>query len=129
MFRRRGGLRGYVWLTEDVCNHRTWFETAASPPDGIDDVTALAALRTELRQDFARDGIIRYACAFPAHATIVRRQSILHLTGEELKHPVICLEAHDASCDVHLRAQREIIDGRLGALAAIEEAQGCFALC
>jgi hypothetical protein len=128
LFRQQGQLGAYIWLTEDMQGRRCWFETAASPPDGIDDATALAALRAEMRADFVDDQIKCYGVAFPAYATTVMRQSILHLTGQEVKHSVVCLEVHDAPADVHLVAQRDIIDGRLGALAAIEEAQGCFAL-
>ena len=66
--------------------------------------------------------------AFPARATTVLRQSILHLTGEVVRQQVVCIEAHAG--DVHLRAQREVQYGCLGALAAVEEAPGCFStLC
>jgi hypothetical protein len=86
----------------------------------------LAALRAEQRDDFMRDGVVRFAVAFPAYATTVLRQSIFHLDGEKLRQQVICIEAHDG--EIHLRAQREVHDGRLAALAAIEEAPGCFAV-
>ena len=126
-FRQRGRLRGYLWLTVNMQGHREWFETEClADPRKIDDAVALVALRAELRDDFARDLIILYGVAFPAAATVIIRQSILHLNGEEAQQEVVCLEAHDG--DVHLRAQREVHNGRLTALAAIEEATGCFAL-
>lgn len=90
------------------------------------DNEALAALRVELRADFLRDGVVRYAVAFPACATQVLRESILHLAGEVVRQQVVCIEAHDG--DVNLRAQREVHDGRLSALATVEEATGCFAV-
>jgi hypothetical protein len=72
----------------------------------VSDAQALAALCAELRVDFAAGGIVRYAVAFPASATITLQPSILHRDSERRKHEVIALEAHAA--DAHLRAQRAI---------------------
>jgi hypothetical protein len=98
LFRQRGHLHGYVWLTEDVFGKRQWFETDCEAYPDIADGAALAALRTELREDFKHDGIVRYGVAFPATATTVMRQSILHLNGEQVRQQVICIERTMATC-------------------------------
>jgi hypothetical protein len=128
LFRQSGNFPCYLWLMEDAGATRTWLKTEwiDAYPGENGDAEALAALRTELRADFSRDGIVRYAVAFPATATVVLRESILHLNGEVVRQQVVCIEAHDG--DVHLRAQCEVHDGSLSALAAIEVAPGCFAL-
>jgi hypothetical protein len=107
MFRQSGSLALYLWLLEDASNTRSWLKTEwIEPcPGATDDTEALTALRAEMRADFIRDRVVSYAVAFPARATVVLRQSILHLAGEVVRQQVICLEAHDD--DVHLsRAAR-----------------------
>jgi hypothetical protein len=127
MHRQRGHLRGYIWVAENEQGDRQWFETECeADPRKVSDAEGLAALRAELREDFARDGVVRYAVAFPARATTVIRQSILHLAGEVVRQQVVCIEAHDG--DVHLRAQCEVHGDSLSALAAVEESPGCFAV-
>ena len=74
VFRQRGCFNSYLWLAE-------WSETAAQPPNEVDDSEVLAMLRAEQREDFREMGVVAFAVAFPAWATTVLRQSILHLAG------------------------------------------------
>ena len=101
------------------------FETACEVERAeISDDQALAALCAELRADFAADGVVRYAVAFPASATTLLRPSALHLEVERRAHEVVAIEAHAA--DAHLRAHRAIVRvggvARLAALGPIEVA-------
>jgi hypothetical protein len=124
VYRQRGGLSSYVWLTQNGSGLRTWIETEWMETDpGSSDSEALTILRAEMRAEFADADVVRYAVAFPARATMLLRKSILHLTAEQTRKSVVCLEAHDDGA--HLRAQREVLFG-LGALSAIEETPGLF---
>jgi hypothetical protein len=125
LFKARGWLRTMLWVTEAKHGPRQMFETACEVERAeISDDQALAALCVELRADFAADGVVRYAVAFPASATTLLRPSALHLDIERRVHEVVAIEAHDA--DVHLRAQRAIVQvggvARLAALGPIEVA-------
>jgi hypothetical protein len=107
LFKARGWLRTIVWITEANDGRRQMFETACEVErTELSDAQALAALCTELRADFAADGVVRYAVAFPASATTLLWPSALHRAIERRAHEVIALEAHAA--DAHLRAQRAI---------------------
>ena len=90
----------------------------------ISDQQALAALYAELRADFAADGVVRYAVAFPATATITLWPTALHCDLERRKREIVAIEAHDA--ETHLLAQRDIVPiagvFRLAALSPIEPA-------
>ena len=71
LFKARGWLRTMVWCTETRDDRPRLFETACEVERvEISDQQALAALYAELRADFAADGVVRYAVAFPATATI-----------------------------------------------------------
>jgi hypothetical protein len=123
LFKARGWLRTMVWCTKSADGRRQVFETACEVErTEISDAQALAALCAELRADFAADGVVRYAVAFPASATTLLRPSALHLDIERRAHEVIALEAHAA--DAHLRAHRAIVlvggVARLAALGPIE---------
>ena len=119
LFRARGWLRTMVWITETKDSHRQMFETACEVRRAeVSDDQALAALCADLRADFAADGVVRYAVAFPASATITLRPSILHRDSERRRHEVVAIEAHDAN--THLRAHRQIlVVGGLPRLAAL----------
>jgi hypothetical protein len=59
-----------LWVTEAKDGRRLMFETACEVERAeVSDAQALAALCAELRADFAADGVVRYAVAFPARAT------------------------------------------------------------
>ena len=125
LFKARGWLRTMVFCTETKDGRRQLFETSCTMArNPVSDDQALAALCADLRADFAADGVIRYAVAFPASATTTLWPTALHLDAERRQHDVIALEAHDAN--VHLRSQRDIVRiagvPRLGALAPIEVA-------
>jgi hypothetical protein len=89
-------------------------------PDVSDD-QALAALCEELREEFAAAGVVRYAVAYPARATITLQASPLHRDRRTCE--VVTVEAHER--EAHLYAHREIIltagAYRLTALSPIEE--------
>ena len=83
LFKARGWLRTMVWCTETEDGRRQMFETACEVERAeITDAQALAVLFAELRADFAADGVVSYAVAFPASATTVLSSSILHLDHE-----------------------------------------------
>jgi hypothetical protein len=67
-FKRRGNLLVMLWLTEDAAGQREQFETACHAPPGLTDDAVFAALADEMRSDFRRDGVIRFALAFAATA-------------------------------------------------------------
>jgi hypothetical protein len=75
-------------------------------------------LRSELRDDFRRNGVRAFGVAFPASEVILLAPSILHAKPtERLCIPVIAIEAHAA--DTHLQSHREITGVRLAVLAPI----------
>ena len=57
--------------------------------------------------DFAADGVVRYAVAFPASATIALRPTAVHVDIERRKREIVAIEADDA--DARLHAQRDIV--------------------
>ena len=114
-----------VWCTETRDDRPQLFETACEVERvEISDQQALAALCAELRADFAADGVVRYAVAYPATATITLWPTALHVDIEHRKHEIVAIEAHDA--ETHLHAQRDIVPiagvFRLAALSPIEPA-------
>jgi hypothetical protein len=52
----------------------------------VSDDQALAALAADLRADFAADGVVRYAVAFPASATITLWLSALGGCGSRAEN-------------------------------------------
>src|SRR5262249_25438457 len=115
LFKARGSFRIVLWLTLDAAGHRAQFETACTnaPPEASD-AGVLEALAAEMGEDFRRDGVVRFAVAYPGRATVLNRQ-----------FRCAVIEAH--SDTQHMRARREIIFSpartpMLGALSAIESA-------
>ena len=119
LFRARAWLRTMLWLTETEEGHRQLFETSCEVErEKIRDDRALAVLRAELQADFAADGVVDYAVAFPARATTMLWPSALHLDIERRQYEVVAIEAHAA--DAHLRAHRAIVQvGGVAGLAAL----------
>jgi hypothetical protein len=120
-FKKRGGLYFALWLPVGADGPRDWFDTPLHPPPGTPDETLLNTLARELREDFRRDGIIRFAVAFPA--------DIVDFTGGPLRKPIeqrreiIAFESHNA--DIGIGAHRPILrpPGRppvLGRLSPLE---------
>ena len=69
LFRQRGSFRSMLWLTEMSDGHRERFETdCGASPEDASDLEVLTALVAEMRADFARDGVVRFAVAYPARA-------------------------------------------------------------
>jgi hypothetical protein len=130
-FKARGPKPPFMWCTETQSGKRQVFSTSCTVerPD-VSDSQALAALCEELAADFAADGVVRYAVAFPARATITLRESVMHRDGKRQTREVVALEACDAT--TRLRAHREIFFTagvpRLAALGPVEEGAACFGL-
>src|SRR5262245_15715340 len=96
LLNRRGEFKTMVWLTETSDGRRECFETACGATQAqATQEEVLAALAIELRADFERDGVVRFATAYPAHATDYQftphRKPVVREQGD-----VVVLEAHDA---------------------------------
>jgi hypothetical protein len=87
-------LRSMVWLAEAADGTRARFETTCgNAPAEVSDDDLLMALQAELRADFERDAIVRFALAYPGDA-------IDYVGGplrepERRRRPVIGFEAHN----------------------------------
>jgi hypothetical protein len=91
LFKARGWLLTMVWVTEAKDGRRQMFETSCEAERAeISDAQALAALCAELRADFAAEGVVRYAVAFPASATTLLWPFALHLDVERREHDSLC---------------------------------------
>jgi hypothetical protein len=60
-----------------------------------------------MREDFAREGVVRYDVAYMATAVTATRSSILQVEAQQARHSVIALEAHGEGVD--LACHRDII--------------------
>jgi hypothetical protein len=67
-FRRSGSFATMLWITENADGRREQFETECRAPVELSDDTLLAALVADMRADFARDGVVRFAVAYPGQA-------------------------------------------------------------
>jgi hypothetical protein len=83
------------------------------------DLSSASTNRKRPRADFAADGVVRYAVAFPASATIALRPTAVHVDIERRKREIVAIEADDADARLHAR---ETSFPRLGALSPIEPA-------
>jgi len=123
LLKARGNFRTILWSVEYSDGTREQIETECDAPLEATDGEVLDVLANEMAEDFRRDGVVRFACAFAATAhTIV---TTLYRDPRRLQCDVVAIEAHDF--ETHLRAHREIIRSRgrvpvLGALSAIESA-------
>jgi hypothetical protein len=128
LFRRRGGdFRTMLWLTQCTDGTVEQFETSCEAPIEIDDATALAALRTEMAADFARDGVVAYAVAYVGRVTFIGVGCAVLARPPSVRRHAIVIEAHGAGAG-HV-AVRDIIAGvrpRLGALQRSARATGRF---
>jgi hypothetical protein len=122
LFRRHGSFRAMVWLTESMDGRRERFETQCCGPLELPDDMLLWALVAELREDFARDGVVRFALAFPADRVDLEPGPLVNPKRQRL--PVVGFEGHNIN-GVHIGAHREILSrGRgavLGALSPLEQ--------
>jgi hypothetical protein len=124
LLKQRGSFRTVLWLAERADGERELAEMGCDDaPNAATDDEVLTALAADMAADFARDGVVRFACAYAGTAITF----ITTLAREPTTKPCECIvvEVHDGTA--HLRAHREIIrrPGRgplLGALSAIEPA-------
>lgn len=94
-----------LWLTESADGERQQFETQCSGPPEVPDNELLATLVAELRVDFARDHVVRFAVAYPGDVFDFAPGPLRNPL--ERKREVIAIEVHNAA-DIHARAHREI---------------------
>jgi hypothetical protein len=86
---------------------------------------ALDKLRSDMRADFARDGVVAYAVAFPAAEVVGFAQTVIHRPTEHRRKQVIALEAHDGTTS--LRSHREIKrNGELAQMIPVETGEMQF---
>jgi hypothetical protein len=111
LLKQRGAFHVLLWLAEYADGRRERFETdCTGAPDEASDAEVLTVLAAEMRTEFAADGVVRFAVAYPG--TRVRFATLARVPQPE-RRQVIAIEAHDAG-DVHLRAHREITPGPRG---------------
>jgi hypothetical protein len=73
-FRRHGTFASVLWLTEDAAGRRQLFETGCHAPESVaTDAQVVAALAAEMRADFAKTGVTRFAVAYLARRVTVIR--------------------------------------------------------
>jgi hypothetical protein len=116
--KQRGVLAAMLWITQDANGKSTIFETEADAPDDISDAQLLEALTAELREDFRRDHVIRFAVAYEGLLHDVIGTGPL-LSPTMRKREVVVIEAFNA--EIGARGHRLIYrSGRrvqLGALS------------
>jgi hypothetical protein len=123
LVKSEGDLRCMLWATEDGAGQRVQFETKFTGPTEVGDDELLAALCDDLRADFARDGVVRFALAFPG--------DVLDFAAGPFRDPVqdrrevVALEAHNHE-GVHIGAHRLMLRTRgrppvLGKLSPLEQ--------
>jgi hypothetical protein len=126
-FRQQRDLRTMLWLAADADGTVTQFETVCSAPEHINDAAALAALRAEVAEDFARDRIVSYACAYSGQVTFIGAGCAPLAQPGSVRRRAIVIEAHDRTSSAV--AVCDIIAGtrpRLGAPQRSERASGRF---
>jgi hypothetical protein len=127
LFRRRGNLASVLWQTEDAAGHRQLFETGCDAPESVaSDAQVLVALAAEMRADFAKTGVTRFAVAYLAkRVTVIRpvNPAATTMQPRETRQRGVVIELHDGNAGVRLF--REIIrsGGKpvLGAAQTLDE--------
>ena len=98
LFKQRGHFRSMLWLTECSDGRRERSETDCGvSPEDASDLEVLTALVAEMRADFARDGVVRFAVAYPARAHGILNP--LHDKPQTRAVDVVTIEAHDVDAN------------------------------
>jgi hypothetical protein len=109
-FRRHGTFASVLWLTEDAAGRRQLFETGCHAPESVaTDAQVVAALAAEMRADFAKTGVTRFAVAYLARRVTVIRpvDPTAAMQPKTTKRCGVVIELHDS--DAGVRLFREII--------------------
>ena len=92
--RKYGQIYGVLWLTQTETGRRELFETQVDgdAPSDASNTALLAKLVGEMRDDFIRNGVTAFACAYSA-----KRKTTLRTTRAGFETDIIVIEAHSAS--------------------------------